>query len=220
MKKFFWIIFVLIAALLLGIYFYNPDRNLIDEHYISTGEFQSLEKQLDRHAPNGESPTFSLKIIARKTLESPKTNELKIPFALDSTSFKGYVNPEHKLRLKKTAQSRSEFENFDFYAVGRSSGNGVTFVLFLMKKLSVYRDIEVILTTVKDSSVIDIASVARFRKNISEEITSTLKIEKDLVLKTKVSKIRLYPVRQENVVHYQYGISEKGGIAEKLMSGD
>lgn len=195
----------------LGIYFFGPDPNIIDENYISSKEYQSLQAQIDDNRRTTIQKEELLNLVAIKILSGGTSPDRRLPYILDSLSIDSLGVPDNKIRLDFSGVKPDEFKNFSFYRALAMSKENTDLVFFLMQHPGIYKEIDIVLATVKDSSVVDMKSVGSFRKNLAEEITSTILINRDHI-ETKVEKLRFYPVEQHNVIHYRYTVANDGFI--------
>lgn len=200
-----------VLFLFLGIYFFGSDPNIIDENYISSKEYQSLQAQIDGNRRATIQKEELLNLVAIKILSGGTSPDRRLPYILDSLNIDSLGVLDNKIRLDFSGVKPDEFKNLSFYRVLAMSKENTDFVFFLMQHPGIYKEIDIVLATVKDSSVVDMKSVGSFRKNLAEETTSTVRISRDHI-ETKVEKLRFYPVEQHNVIHYRYTVANDGFI--------
>lgn len=220
MKKVIIITALFAAALFASICFYNPDRNVIDEDYILSKEYQSLEKQFGENKTGNRDKESILSLVAREILADTIKYNHPLPWHIDSLAIESIMGAKNKIHLNNSEVGQTEFGSYDFYGVLTLAEDNISVVLFLMKRPGVYKDIDVVLASVEDSLIVDIKSIGRYEKNIEEETTSTIQIDENQSIKTKTVKIRSYPVRQKNIIHYSYTVSNDGIIEVSVTSNN
>lgn len=218
MKKVVLIIVLLAAALLAGLYYYTADPNIVDEDYLETEKFRLLEKSIENEKNKIGSREALLHVVVRQMLAEPDKYQQDLPDHFDSHDLDSVMVPANKLSLDDFRITPPGFTNYSFYGWIIFQGNNYTGVLSLIKLPGVYKNIEVGLTTVRDSSIIDVVLIARYEKNPTEEITTNLYIKEDFSIKAVIEKARIYPVEQKNTVIYRYSISDDGVVETTVQS--
>lgn len=218
MKKVVYITIILAAALLAGLYYYTADPNIVDEDYLETEKFRSLEKRIENEKEKIRDREAVLLMVARQMLVEPDKYQQGLPGHIDSHDLDSVMVPANKLSLDDFRIMPPDFKNYSFYGWSIFEGKHYTGVLSLIKLPGVYKNIEVGLATVRDSSIIDVVLIARYEKNPTEEITTTLYFKEDFSIEAVIEKDRSYPVEQKNTVIYRYNISDDGVIETTVQS--
>lgn len=211
MKKAAFVAVLLAAATVAG-YLYFFSGSVVDEAYLESDEYRSLQNQIEREKDGIKDRESVLMAVVQKMLARPDKYRRGVPFHLDSLALDSLMIPENKI----TIEVSNEFENYRFYGINIFYGKGFNGALALVQLPGGYQNIEIGLVTFRDTSVVDVALIGRYTKNVMENTHTELLVDKDLNIKAGIEKVQLYPVAQENTVHYQYTISKRGFINVSL----
>ncbi len=204
---------VIAATLAVGFYllfYYDPA--VIDEAYISTEAFRSLENKLETEENQEKEIENVLKEVAADMLRDPAIPEFSLPYTqkLDASASEG--DPPLLNRMIRTPHGSRKY---GFRGIGRSVHDTLSLLWYTARGPAPHREMDFILATARGETIADVQKVATFRKTISEEITGRLQIDSDLSIRVEVRRIRYYPIRQEYRSNYRYTIGQAGRISSR-----
>ena len=217
MKKVAVIIVLLAAVSSVGFYLITSPQKTIDEDYIKSEKYQSLSNKIESEKDRIRDEKSLFPIIAEEMLANQNSYSPTLPFRFKPASVASLPGSLHKIIFNEYRFEDSKFKNHKFYGLLASDSKSYSAVIFLMEAPGVYKNIRMILVTVDDSSVLDVATIGQYEKNITEKVNTELNIDKNLNIKTSMDKIRFYPVRQSNTVNYRYAISKVGAIEVTVL---
>ena len=215
---------IVITLLLLGAggiwFWHDPDRNVIDDEFTKSEEFQLLNKQWEEEKRSAGERESAISLLVKQMLSQTGFDERTLPVRLDSVSISALLTEESKIPLGRNHALFSQLSAESIYRYGRIQLNGVSALLFLVKAPGVYRDVDMLLATVKDSSLVDLELILQYRKNLTEEVSGEAVFEgqsNNIIIAT-IDNQRFYPVEQNNTITYRYAIKEDGNIETQIVS--
>lgn len=203
---------VILAAVSLAGYLFFFSGSVVDEAYLESEEYRTLQRQIELEKEEIKDRESALRAVVQKMLAHPEKYHRGIPFRLDTLTLDSLMIPENKI----TIEASKEYENYLFYGLNIFKGESYTGALCLVQLPGGYQNIEIGLATTRDSSVVDVALIGRYTKNVMEHTHTELLIDEELNIKTGIKKNRFYPVSQKNTVNYRYTISKQGFIKVTL----
>lgn len=218
-KAYIWVILLLILTSGLVLFlWYDPDRNLIDEEYLSTEEYRALNEKLDVRHRDSLDEQMLLKAIALQALKNHRVITLSRPVRLDSSDINRSLQPSKKIRLGRNGEAPSKFDDFTYYHLDTFAAAGYRMVFFLVEYPTMYREIELFLASASPSrqAVSDLAVIATYRNNLQEEVENIIEIGTDGTITTEVQKRVNYPIQQDNNYFYHFYIDSTGTIQSDL----
>ncbi len=211
MKKVAFVAVLLAAVILAGYLFFFPGST-VDEAYLRSEEYRTLQRQIEQEKDEIKDRESALMAVVQKMLAHPEKYHQGVPFHLDTLAMDSLMISENKI----TIEASKDYENYRFYGLNVFKGENYTGALCLVQLPGGYQNIEIGLATLRDSSVVDVALIGRYTKNVMEHTHTVVLIDEDLNIMTGIEKNRFYPVRQKNTVNYRYTISKKGFINVSL----
>lgn len=222
MKK-LGIVFTLLAVSAAAFWlWYDPDRNVIDDEFTQSEEYRSLQKQWEEHKARAidSDKESALAHLVKSLLSHTGEMEGTLPVRLDSVSLPALLTDESEIQMEKDQPLFAKLSAESIYTYGRIQLNGLSAVLFLLKRPGVYQDVDMLLATVKDSALVDAELLLEYRRNLAEEVSGEAFFENGSshIIQVVVNKKRFYPVEQTNTISYRYIIEEDGNIETQLDS--
>lgn len=205
---------VLVTAWLL----YDPDRNVIDEEFVQSESYKSLQQQLEDEKTEFRKRESVVNLVIQRMYDDTLELQQSLPVRLDSLSLDTLLVEKYKIPIYRDEVSSSEFTAFSFYRLQRFNIGDLTTMLFFMERPGVYRNVGLVLATVKDSEVVDTELIGEYKKNISEEVKGIVAMKGNSIFKSTLTRTRFYPVVQKNVVAYRYIIAKDGTIESQVIS--
>ena len=106
--------------------------------------------------------------------------------------------------------------DFETKIVGHSrSGDILIRWLLLKKKQTVYQDWEFLAATYKDEKLLSFQTLGTFRKNLSDDISTKIKITEEAAqirITAYTNRGIQYPIKQENIIKFVFLINAEGMI--------
>lgn len=211
MKKAVFVAVLLAAATIVGYQLFFS-RSAVDEAYLESEEYRSLQRQIEQEKDEIKDRESALMAVVQKMLAHPDKYHQGAPFRLDTLALDSLMIPENRIGI----EASKDYENYRFYGLNIFKGGNYTGALCLVQLPGGYQNIEIGLATLRDSSVVDVALIGRYTKNVMEHTYTVVLIDEDLNIMTGIEKNRFYPVRQKNTVNYRYTISKQGFINVSL----
>ena len=209
-----WAFLIILAGAAVAFFWYDPDRNLIDEHYLTTDEYRSFQSDYAdiRHRSVDEDRLIEL--LAVKALQTYPVRELSDTLRIDSTAINPRLAPAQQLKIAvKEIRVPDKYRAFRFYHLLNYMAAGDTTVMLIARHPSMYREWELLLATVSDSLQLrDWLPIAVYRTNLQEQVDSRVVIEPGGIITTYVQKHQRYPIEQRNRYVDQYRIDSLGHI--------
>lgn len=222
MKK-LGIVFTLLAVSAAAFWlWYDPDRNVIDDQFTQSEGYRSLHKQWEENKARAidSDKESALAHLVTSLLSHTGRMEGTLPVRLDSVSLPALLTDESEIQMEKDQPLFAQLSAESIYTYGRIQLNGLSAVLFLVKRPGVYQDVDMLLATVKDSALVDAELLLEYRRNLAEEVSGEAFFENgnNHVIRVTMNKRRFYPVEQTNTISYRYTIEEDGNIETQLDS--
>lgn len=211
MKKVAFFAILLAAATLAG-YLLFFSGSVVDEGYLKSEEYRTLQRQIEQEKDEIKDRESALMAVVQKMLAHPDKYHQGVPFRLDTLALDSLMIPENKI----TIEASKDYENYRFYGLNIFKGENYTGALCLVQLPGGYKNIEIGLATLRDSSVVDVGLIGRYTKNVMEHTHTKLLVDGDLNINATIEKNQFYPVSQKNTVNYRYTISKQGFINVSL----
>lgn len=217
MKKTAIIIVLLFAAGLAAYRYYYADPNIVNEEYLSSENYKTLQDDIQYERNTIADREAILQEVVKQMLVQRSRYRHGLPYHLDSLILDSVLNSENRLSLPDLRIMPSDYKNYNFYGLQILEGENYSALLSLIEMPGIYRDIEVGLTTIRDGNIIDTALIGRYGKNLSATTHSEIYIDADHDIRVRMNKSRQYPFKQEHYVSYQYQITKDGKIISSIL---
>lgn len=186
---------ILLSVLFVGfgaLYFWM-NRSVINRSYLASEEYQQLEQQLNNERERYESESNTPAEVFEQMIRSDENPTLDLPFRMDSLVLENYQNRFEEIPLKN---NREGIEN-RFFKIGMIRMSDARLYLMLVKRPSIYRHLEVWITTAKDESLVDTEMIAEYKNSLTDKITTDLEIDANYKIHATVNRNREYPIVQK-----------------------
>lgn len=186
---------ILLSVLFVGfgaLYFWM-NRSVINRSYLASEEYQQLEQQLNNERERYESESNTPAEVFEQMIRSDENPTLDLPFRMDSLVLENYQNRFEEIPLKN---NREGIEN-RFFKIGMIRMSDARLYLMLVKRSSIYRHLEVWITTAKDESLVDTEMIAEYKNSLTDKITTDLEIDANYKIHATVNRNREYPIVQK-----------------------
>ncbi|MGK7368719.1 MAG: hypothetical protein ACNS64_00785 [Candidatus Halalkalibacterium sp. M3_1C_030] len=217
MKKVAITIALLAAAVLVAYQIYYADPNIVNESYLNSNRFRTLEKNIENEKSRKGDKEKVLRLVVQGMMDETNKYSQRLPYHLDSLALDSVMVPENRLAISEIQSGAKNFEDYKFYGLQVFQADNYKAVLSLTELPGVYRNIEIGLVTARGSEIIDIELIGRFEKNLKEITSSEVRIDTNKNIQVRMNKYRLYPVRQSQKINYGYTISKDGIIEVKNL---
>lgn len=217
MKKVAITIALLAAAGLVAYHIYYADPNIVNDSYLNSDRYRTLEKNIENEKSQKGDKEKVLRLVVRRMMDETNRYSQRLPYYLDSLALDSVMVPENRLATSQIQTEAKNFKEYKFYGLNVFQADNYMAILSLTELPGVYRNIEVGLVTARGSEIIDIELIGRFEKNLKEITSSEVRIDTNKNIQVIMNKYRLYPVRQSQTVNYGYSITKDGTIEEKIF---
>lgn len=212
MKKAVLGIALFIALLLAGFLLFFSSQQVVDEDYLKSEKYQSLKNNIEREKETNRDEKSVFHAVVEKMLANESNYSRNLPLRIQPTAIDSFPEANEKIALGNIRIENSRYHNYSFYGILAANKEKFNAVVFLMVLPGVYKKNRMILVTAQNSSILDMATIGQYDKNITEEVNTDLFIDEDLYIRAEMNKLRFYPIQQSTTVHYRYSISKKGNI--------
>ncbi|NGP87023.1 hypothetical protein [Fodinibius halophilus] len=185
------------------------DSAPVDKRYLESEDYKQFRKT--------QKEEYVAQVDNRRTLEKylntlvqcKKTTELSFPLQIT------------KNVLKKEGGNCGALTNyfstgFKVKMVGYSFFKPIFIRWVLLQRETVYKNIELLAVTHKGTTMLDFQKVGKFRKNLSQNISTDIRVSQkgDFVYITSVSERNLiYPIEQQQVITNGYIVNRNGKVS-------
>ncbi|WP_138429544.1 hypothetical protein [Fodinibius saliphilus] len=198
------------VGLILGILiiFGGCDSAPVDKRYLNSKEFKQFSKTQKQEYAAQVSDRHSLEKFINALVVCKKKTKLSFPLQFKKNLLKSDGS--------KCSRVTKHFNtSFDVEIIGYSYFEPIFIRWIILERASVYENLELLVVTHKEDKVLDFQVVGNFRKNLSQKISTDIRVSQkgDFVYITSVSDRNLkYPIEQEQIVENKYLIGRKGQI--------
>lgn len=190
----------------------------IGESYLNSEAYRQFERQsVKEHSGKSDEATVFERILTG-FFTDPATEELKPPVRIDSLSVSTYLKSPAAVELKQSMINEPVRLNYTYYPIGTLKGGEPGLLFFLIRRPSIYDDVELAVATFKDTSLVGVRSLAEFKKTLSMKVGSNVEVGRSLNIISRIKRETFYPVPQEHNITYRYTIDGGGKIKEEVVS--
>lgn len=193
------------------LFFSGCETDPVDKRYLQSEGYLEFEEKRQREYSAQVDSDESLQKYLHELIKCDKGPEFSLPFHFDNNILK--KSGEECRRVSDRYNTP-----FKVYLLGYSRLKDVYLRWLLLESESVYKDLELITVTHRDSTLIDFQRMGSFKKNLSQKISTDIRVfqKDDLIYISSVrNKSLQYPIEMEDVLQDTFRIDKDGLIDEQ-----
>ena len=187
----------------------------VNAKYLESDLYTSFEERAKAEFSAQLWDYQSLQSYLRQLVKCDKGRFFSFPLQIDRAKISKFTEGPY---LKCEALAGFNDWGFGVKNIGYSRFEDVFIRWILVEKESVYRDWELLAVTHRDTVLTGFKSLALFRKNLSQEIATEIKVSRTgqlAYISTTTQRTVNYPIEQENAVKAEYEVDSLGVIRER-----
>lgn len=186
-------------------------KEAVDQEYLDTPSYQTFRETSRSHKDQSlKGKDDQLTGFIKGAVEQRETENYKqVPFTIGED----YIDRLNEQKEKESDSIVLMGDRQRFLYLAKSGENSLNYHFFLLCKVSAYQDCAIGLATTDRGKMADLALLAPFKRMLTYDEISTLKIiPQEISIEIK-SQVR-YPIEQENRYQKRYKINAEGFISE------
>lgn len=208
MSRHRWSLLVIILLSAAAAFYFWLNRSVIDKSYLTSEDYRQLEQRLNSEQERFRSGSNTPAEVFEQLIESDDVRTLDLPLQIDSLVLNNYQDRFEELSIE-TNSNKNESR---YYEIGMVDTPNARLYLLMVKNPSVYRHLEVWMTTVQNGRPVDTELIAEYKKSLTDKITTDLEINNRHEVHASLQRNREYPIRQEYKEQRRFEITDSATI--------
>lgn len=212
--RYFTTVFLFVAFVLTVLAGCGEEREPVNAEYLQSDLYSSFEERARAEFSAQLWDYQSLGKYLKQLIKCEKGRYFAFPLQFDRAKIEQYTKGP-----SPDCGQLAGYNDWGFRVenIGYSRLEDVFIRWILVEKESVYKDWELLAVTHRDTVLTGFKSLALFRKNLSQEIATEIKVSTSgeiAYISTLTERSTNYPIQQENAVKAEYVIDSRGLIRE------
>ncbi len=180
----------------------------VDKDYLESESYKEFDKIRKQEYAAQVNSRESLEAYLQELINCPKGDELSLPLQFSENQLQ---NPENQCR-----QLTDQFNtSFKVQILGYSRFKATFIRWILLEKESVYKDLELLAVTHRDTTLAGVQTVGTFKKNLSQNISTDIRVSQKgefIYITSYTDRSLKYPFTYDNIIESAYKIDSLGVI--------
>ncbi len=187
----------------------------VNKEYIESEAYKEFKKDSKNHFSEQINGYESLHLYLQKFDPCTNALTLSLPLQLDKNTLQKYAV---EFENKCGSTEPEDIPPYNLQDIGYTSLKDLTIRWMILEKESIYEDQQLLAVAYKDTELSDFKIIGKFKKNLSQKISSDIQVSqrgKLVYIYTKMRRDIMYPIEQKNIVETNYLINRSGDIREQ-----
>lgn len=187
---------------------------VIDDSYLQSDQYRTFQDKVEKeHKEMVDRQTLVQELIL-KMHEAEGLPEWGLPIHINTERLEHWANAMEPVILRDPGFTGSEAVHNRYIPAGLVRQDSLTVLLFLVRRSTMYKDMQLYMATIRDGQVQDVAPIAEYRYDLSIRSIPEVTIRKDLTITSVMERMTNYPIRQENTSTWHFRVEQNGNIVE------
>lgn len=193
----------------------RPDDtgSAIDSEYLQSDPYRRFQEQAKQEQKRVEDERRAVRQLVGDMMEADLPR-IRLPAKITVDDLDRWAKERSPVVIRSTQFRSTGLARNRFIPVGRVQDGSITLLLFMVKRVIPYTDMDVYAATVRDTVAVDLAMVASYKRTLSQTITPEITISGDWTITTRGPHISRYPIEYENNPVWKFRVGTGGQIRE------
>lgn len=189
----------------------DGNQSTVDQQYLNSKQYAEFKKRSLHETQQKKRKDLSLQSFLQQFGNCADVQLKSLPIEFDADQV------QHLLDTPKNFCS-IETDTREIRFIAESFLSGYTLRWILVAQKTAYQDQELIASTFSDGELRSFTTVGVFKKNLSERITSNIRVQSQdggIRITSTTNRDIIYPIEQANTIVSEYVIDEAGNITKQ-----